>query len=116
MGWSSVLSRSIFTIPLNERANAVKLGLKPPTKFPNDKESRVTNAQQWHRVVCWVWHSSVGLLSWTSPKQLTLSPVKRTGKHRVRYKQVVSTKLNLYCVKIRAIINKTHKGIFDHYY
>ena len=40
-----------FTIPANELANAVKLGLKPPTKFPNDKESRVTCAQQWHRVV-----------------------------------------------------------------
>jgi len=34
-----------FTSPVNERANAVKLILILPMKFPNDKESRVTMAQ-----------------------------------------------------------------------
>ncbi len=44
------------------------------------------------------------------------SVASKKDRKAPQYKQVVSTKLNLYCVKNSVIINKTHKGIFDHYY
>ena len=43
------------------------------------------------------------------------SVASKEDRRAPQYKQVVSTKLNLYCVK-NSVINKTHKGIFDNYY